>query len=67
MFPAGRFQRRGHWINANSQGDYTDAYAIRDAPESGSAHPVHRIFLKPDGSTLYEEHTVHRQRGLTVT
>ena len=56
-FPIGRFKGAGHWINQTAEGDYTVSYVISAAPEGGSVHTVHRVFLKPDGSTLYEENS----------
>lgn len=54
-FLAGRFKGAGHWINQTAEGDYTVSCVISAAPEGGSVHTVHRVFLKPDGTTLYEE------------
>lgn len=54
-FPIGRFEGTGHWTNLTAEGDYTVVYVIAATPEDGSEHSVHRVFLKPDGSTLYEE------------
>ena len=56
MFPSGRFEGKGHWIDAAREGDYTVSYDIALA-DASAIHTVHRIFLKPDGSTTYEEHT----------
>ena len=56
-FPTGRFQGTGHWIDQTNEGDYRAAYAIAALPEGAAEHTVDRVFLKADGSTLYEEHT----------
>ena len=54
-FPTGRFEGTGRWINRTAEGDYTVTCVIARTPDGESEHTVHRVFLKPDGSPLYEE------------
>ena len=54
-FSTGKFEGTGHWINQTTEGDYTVACVMEATADGGSEHTVHRVFLKPDGATLYEE------------
>lgn len=56
-FPTGRFEGAGHWIDQSADGDYTVRYLIALTPDGSWEHTVHRVFLKADGSPLYDEHS----------
>jgi hypothetical protein len=56
-FQNGTFKGRGHWINQQTEGDYTASYTIDDGADGSSVHAVTRVFLNSDGSTLYVEET----------
>jgi hypothetical protein len=56
-FENGRFEGRGKWIDQSAEGEYTVAIAIADGADSTRVHTTRRVFLKLDGSTLYEEET----------
>ena len=71
-FPEGRFDGTGHWINQTAEGDYLVTYVITSLSGGESEHTVHRVFLNPDGSTLYEERSTVTfspalRNGLRVT
>ena len=54
-FENGEFSGKGHWIDQKAEGDYTVACTVGDGPDRSKVHKLKRVFLKPDGSTLYEE------------
>ena len=56
-FRNGVFLGKGHWIDQKADGDDTAQYTIDDGASSSKVHTVHRVFLKPDGSPLYEENS----------
>jgi hypothetical protein len=56
-FQNGAFQGKGHWIDQKTEGDYSAACTISNGLNGSSVHVVKRVFLKPDGATLYEENT----------
>jgi hypothetical protein len=56
-FENGRFEGRGKWIDQNAEGEYTVSTTIADGVDSARVHTTKRVFLKLDGSILYEEET----------
>jgi hypothetical protein len=56
-FENGRFEGRGKWIDQNAEGEYTVSTTIADGADSTRVHTTRRVFLKLDGSILYEEET----------
>src|SRR5688500_15722953 len=56
-FQQGVFEGRGHWINQQTEGDFTARYVISDGEDGSKLHAVSREFLRPDGSALYIEET----------
>jgi hypothetical protein len=55
-FAVGVFQGRGMWADQQEQqGNYLAEYKIITEPGGVIAHIVSRVFLKEDGSALYEE------------
>src|SRR6476661_8423811 len=55
LFINGAYSGRGHWVNATAEGDYTVEYVISGGGQKPRLHTVKRVFLKPDGGTLYVE------------
>jgi hypothetical protein len=56
-FAPGTFEGRGHWVNQQTEGDYSVRYVVTRSYDGTALHTVRREFLKPDGSTLYVEET----------
>jgi hypothetical protein len=57
LFINGMYAGRGHWIDTQSEGDYTVEYVITGGGERPRVHTVKRVFLKAGGGVLYEEHS----------
>lgn len=57
LFINGTYSGRGHWVDTKAEGEYTVEYVISGGGQRPRLHTVKRVFLKPDGGTLYEEHS----------
>jgi hypothetical protein len=57
LFINGAYAGLGRWVDEKSHGDYTVDYVISGGGKRPRVHAVKRVFLKPEGGTLYEEET----------
>ncbi len=66
LFINGTYAGRGLWIDTKSEGEYKVDYVITGGGDRPRVHTVKRVFLKPGGGVLYEEHSTVTFEELAV-